>query len=167
MAGCPHRSSRLSRLVGMVVLYSMSWSSRHQQPPRPWAKESSPIAASPALVKNLHCEDCALHCSTIFYCFIRVDGPVRLLVVEDLWIMDCSLGIRVEPPSGTKLCMFLCSMPLSRRRFSTRLMGLRIVHAKLLEACSRQRARVVDAQFRVFFTAALILSLSPSSSYAR
>ena len=72
VAGCPHRSSRLSRLVGMVVLYSMSWSSRHQQPPRPWAKESSPIAASPALVKNLHCEDCALHCSIIFYCFIML-----------------------------------------------------------------------------------------------
>ena len=60
----------------------MSLPSRHQQPPRPWAKGSRPIAASPALVKNFHYEDCALHCSTISHCYTRVDGPVRLLVVE-------------------------------------------------------------------------------------
>ncbi len=50
-------------------------------------------------VQNLHLLDCVLYCSNIFHCFIRIDGPV-LLAVEELWIMDCTLGIQVEPPSG-------------------------------------------------------------------
>ena len=57
------------------------------------------------------CEDCALHYSTVFHCFIRVDGPVRILAVEDSWIMDCTLGIQVEPPTSTKLYTFFCSIP--------------------------------------------------------
>ena len=34
-------------------------------------------------VKNLYLLDCILHCSNIFHCFIRIDGPV-LPAVEEL-----------------------------------------------------------------------------------
>ena len=34
----------------------------------PWAKESRPMAASPALCGAFTCEGCALHCSAIFHC---------------------------------------------------------------------------------------------------
>ena len=39
--------------------------------------------------------------------------------------MDCTSGIQVERPSGTKSCMLLCSMPLPRSRFSMWPMELR------------------------------------------
>ena len=95
-----------------------------------WAKESRPIAASPTLVRTFTCEDCALHCSTIFHCFIRVDGPARLLALKNSWIMD-ALGIQVEPPTRTKSCTFFCSMPLSRRHFTARPMELRSSPCKI------------------------------------
>ena len=91
------------------------------------------------------CEDCALHYSTVFHCFIRVDGPVRILAVEDSWIMDCTLGIQVEPPTSTKSCTFFCSMPLSRRHFSTRPMELRSSPCKAPRSVLETTTTVVDA----------------------
>ena len=68
------------------------------------------------------CEDCALHCSTILNCFIRLMDLFGSLPLENSWIVDCNLGIQVEPPTSTKSCTFFCSMPLSRRQFATRSM---------------------------------------------
>ena len=49
------------------------------------------------ILQHLVCEDCALTCSTLFHCFIRVDGPVRILSLKELLDHDCTLGIQVEP----------------------------------------------------------------------
>ena len=52
-----------------------------------------PTNGTACTVENLR-EDCALHCSNMLYCFIRVDGPVRLLSSEDSgsWIAPWASG---------------------------------------------------------------------------
>ena len=65
------------------------------------------------------CEDCALHCSTRCTTH-QVDVPARFLPLKNSWIMDCTLGIQVEPPTSNKSCTFFSSTSLSRRHFSTK-----------------------------------------------
>mmetsp|Transcript_110152 Transcript_110152/g.284650 ORF Transcript_110152/g.284650 Transcript_110152/m.284650 type:complete len:210 (+) Transcript_110152:528-1157(+) len=41
------------------------------------------------------------------------------LPLKNSWIIDCTLGMRVDPPTRTTSCTLRLSMPLSRRHFST------------------------------------------------
>ena len=55
--------------------------------PQTKGKGVSLLSASPALSRFFTCEDCALHCSTTFHCFIRVDGlfgPLSLVACQVL-----------------------------------------------------------------------------------
>ena len=94
-------------------------------------------------------------------------------MVEDLWAMDCTFGIQVEHPSGTKSCMPLCSMPLPRSRFSMWPMELRSGSCKAprsvletLSTSSRRPALPVDFPPAIQgpCIAASVFSLSLSSS---
>ena len=109
---------------------SECWSSRHQQSPHLWAKESPQIAASPVLVISLHLLDCILYCSNMFHCFISIDRPV-LLAVEELWIMDCTLGIQVGPPRSTSYALCDQTMNIESRDWGSRCQSERH-HGQLL-----------------------------------
>ena len=72
----------------------------------PMDKGVTSIAASPARIAP---------CTTASYAlFYQVGGLVRLLVVEEHWIVDCNLGFMSSLPREP-VTKFFCSMPLSRR----------------------------------------------------
>ena len=53
---------------------------------------SKPMGEGVRSISSKSCEDCATHCSITFTAH-QVDGPVRLLAVEELWIMDCTVKV--------------------------------------------------------------------------
>ena len=73
-----------------------------------YCEEPSPARIAPCT---------AALCSTASSGLMDLFGSLPL---KNSWIMDCTFGIQVEPPTSTKSCMFFCSIPLSRRPLSTR-----------------------------------------------
>ena len=59
--------------------------------------------------------------------------------------MDCTSGFRSSLPQALSHAHSSARLPMSCRHFTARPMECEVVHARLLGACSPQRARVINA----------------------
>ena len=62
------------------------------------------------------CETCPVHGRFVAQVGKSVRPPLRSTLS---WIMACTLGMRVEPPTSTTSCTLFLSMPESFKHFST------------------------------------------------
>ena len=138
---------QVSVLVGIVVFLSMSFVITPPAVSKPMdngvtsKSKRSWTAEDPSPVRIAACT--AAPYATASSGLMDLFGSLPL---KNSWIIDCTFGIRVEPPTSTTSCTLFLSIPESFRHFSTGAHGVaEIVHAKLLEACPRQTAGVVNS----------------------
>merc|ERR1740139_683828 len=105
--------------VGMVVFRSISLVITPPAVSRPMdkgvtsSKSRSCTCDEPSPVKIAACT--AAPKATASSGLMDLQGSLPL---QNSWIIACTLGIRVDPPTSTTSCTFFLSIPLSRRVFS-------------------------------------------------
>ena len=100
--------------------------------PQTKGKGVSLLSASPALSRFFTCEDCALHCSTTFHCFIRVDGLFGPLPLVACQVLAAILALKCMRQSTSG-----CQGPRSKVHVACRGFHLKAPSSTVGRTCQR------------------------------